>query len=87
MTMKTFQPSDADQRLHTDIANLIARHLTPESKPDRVLAIAAQVVGQALALQDQRKMTKEMALDLIMANIEMGNQGVIARLHDTKGEA
>jgi hypothetical protein len=84
--MKSFKPTDAERALHTDIANLVKRHLTPDT-PERCLAIAAQVVGQFLALQDQRKMTVEMAWQIISANIEAGNLSVINSLQHTKGSA
>ena len=84
--MKRMEPGDADKRLHADIAALIKRHLSPDTS-DRVLAIASQVVGQVLAMQDQRKMTKDMALQIVMENIEAGNQAVIASLQNTKGSA
>lgn len=79
-------PTAADDAMRADILALIKRHLTPDTS-DRFLAIAAQVVGQAMALQDQRKMTVQMAWDLILVNIEAGNLGVIESLHDTKGNA
>lgn len=84
--MKRFQPNTADHVLHRDIADLIKRHLTPDTS-QRVLAIAAQIVGQVLAMQDQRKMTSEMAMQIVIQNIEIGNQGVIDSLHATKGQA
>lgn len=82
--MKSVKATETDQALHADIAALIKRHLTPDT-PERALAIASQVVGQVLALQDKRKMTKEMAFDVMLSNIEMGNQQVIGNLHQTKG--
>ncbi len=85
-TMKAVAPTKADEALRDDIMALVKRHLTPDTG-ERVLAITSQVVGQALALQDQRTMTKDRALQLIMANIETGNAGVIESLHHTKGNA
>jgi hypothetical protein len=84
--MKSVEPGPADKALHADIMALVQRHLTPDTS-ERVLAIAAQITGVVLALQDQRKMTLEMAWDLILANVEIGNQRVIANLHETKGHA
>lgn len=84
--MKSFTPNAADQALHRDIADLIKRHLTPDTQ-QRVLAIAAQVVGQVLAMQDQRTMTPDRAMQVVIANIEIGNKGVIDSLHNTKGTA
>jgi hypothetical protein len=84
--MKRMIPTDADKSLRAEIMALVKRHLTPDTG-ERVLAIAAQVVGQALALQDQRTMTKDRALQIVMANIEAGNAGVIESLTNTKGRA
>lgn len=42
-----------------------------------LLAIASQFVGQLLALQDQRRYSVEQAIDLVMRNLEIGNQMVI----------
>lgn len=44
------------------------------------LALCAYITGAAIAQQDQRAMTGEMALQIVMANIEAGNQSVIADL-------
>jgi hypothetical protein len=84
--IKRVTTNSGDQLLHADIAALIKRHLTPDT-PERVLAIAAQVVGQVIALQDQRTMTNERVWQIVLANIEAGNQGVIDRIHNTKGNA
>jgi hypothetical protein len=84
--MKTLKAGAADNALRADICALIARHLIPDT-PERCLAIAAQVVGQVLAMQDQRKMTTDQAMSIVIANIETGNQAVIANLHATKGTA
>lgn len=42
-----------------------------------ILALLAHMVGQAIALQDQRKMTRDMALQIVIENIEQGNQEVL----------
>ena len=84
--MKRIEPTAADRALRDDIMALIKRHLTPDT-PERVLAIAAQVVGQCIALQDQRTMTSEMVWRIVGDNIEAGNLGVIDSLNDTKGIA
>lgn len=42
-----------------------------------LLAISSQFVGQLLALQDQRRYSVEQAIDLVMRNLEIGNQMVI----------
>jgi hypothetical protein len=45
-----------------------------------LLAITAHLVGQLIALQDQRAVTPAMAIELVQNNIEQGNQEVISRL-------
>ena len=84
--MKSVEPTSSDKALRDDIMALIKRHLVPDTA-ERVLAIAAQVVGQCIALQDQRTMTREMVWKIVGDNIEAGNLGVIDSLNDTKGSA
>ena len=83
---KTSSPTAADKALRDDIMAVIKKHLSPDTG-ERVLAIAAQVVGQVLALQDQRTMTKNYAMAIICMNIEHGNLAVIEDLMNSKGTA
>lgn len=62
MGMKTEQPNSADKALRDDILKLIRAHLTLNTT-ERVLAIASQVVGQALALQNPVTLGKTAAID------------------------
>lgn len=78
-TMKTHQPTNMDEALRKDILTVIQKHLFPNT-PERVLAVAAQVVGQVLALQDPIKTGKDRAIAIIQANIEQGNQDYVALL-------
>ena len=45
-----------------------------------ILAILAYTIGQTIAFQDQRTVTREMALELLIVNIEAGNAQVISEL-------
>jgi hypothetical protein len=48
---------------------------------EELLAVAANMLGKVIAqLQDQRTMTKERAMAIVCANLEMGNQHVIGEL-------
>lgn len=78
--------TEADKKLHADICDFIKAHLIPDTS-ERALAIASQIVGQILALQDQRTMTSDKGLDLILVNIELGNQQVIKDLRSAGGRA
>lgn len=83
---KVMRPNSADIEYRNEALALIKKHLTPDTA-DRFLALASQMVGQILALQDQRKMTRDMALQIVMDNIELGNSGVINSLMQSKGKA
>lgn len=45
-----------------------------------MLAVAANLVGKLIALQDQRTMTPAMAMEIVAKNIEAANQRVIKEL-------
>lgn len=62
-----------------DILALLAKHGDKISALE-ILALASNVVGKLLALQDQQTMTPQAGLELIMRNIEVGNQQAIAEL-------
>lgn len=48
--------------------------------PQEMLALASQLVGNLIALQDQTKMTPDMALFVVEQNISIGNQAAMAEL-------
>lgn len=53
---------------------------------EEILAITAHFVGQLMALQDQRRYTRQMVLDLVSENIQQGNTEVVdALLNETGG--
>lgn len=53
-----------------------------------LLAVASQFVGMLIAVQDQRRFTPSMAMDIIANNIEIGNASAIkVNLGSPKGAA
>ena len=52
-----------------------------------MLAVASHLVGQIMAWQDQRTMSRVRALSIIERNIKIGIAEAIAQLNDTKGSA
>lgn len=84
--MSVVAPNHNHQQLHQDLASLMAKHCGKMSAQE-FLAIAAQVVGQVVAMQDQDAMTPEVAMALILRNIEMGNANATSMLTQTKGNA
>ena len=50
-----------------------------------LLAITSHFVGQLVALQDQRRYTADMVMDMVFANLQQGNGEVVAGLLDKTG--
>ena len=53
--------------------------------PEGMLAVAAALVGQLMALQDQRTMTPVMAMDIVDKNIENANHEMTDALRKASG--
>lgn len=79
MTLHTEKPTDTDKALREDILQLVRRHLFPNT-PERMLAVASQVVGQILACQNPMVLDKDRAVTLIQTNIEQGNHDFVNAL-------
>ena len=77
--MKSHRPNAAHTALRDDMVSLIRKY-GANLEAAEILAIAAHMVGQLIALQDQRKVTREIALQIVTANIEQGNQEVVSKL-------
>jgi hypothetical protein len=70
-----------------DLLALLRKHSDKVSDVE-LLAIAANMLGKILAMQDQRTMTMQRALKIIGENFEIGNQHVIEKyLGKTEGSA
>lgn len=75
-TMKTYKPTMAHDEFNNDVTALLRKYGDHLSAQD-MLALMSQVVGKVLAFQDQRSMTPEMGLEVIRANIEVGNKQAV----------
>ena len=72
---------------YQEVCALLAKHAGTLDAFE-MLAVAANMLGKLVALQDQRKVTTEMALELVARNIEYGNQQVLDQLaQQTAGRA
>lgn len=54
---------------------------------EEILAIVANMLGKIIALQDQRTMTRERALEIVIENIEAGNKQILDQMANPTGEA
>jgi hypothetical protein len=72
--------------LYGEIVALVNRHAGKLTAIE-VLAIAANMVGKLVALQDQRTTTPEIAMETVIQNLQAGNQEVLNQLSKTAGRA
>ena len=47
---------------------------------EELLAIASNMVGKLIAMQDKRTMTTDRAMEIVMHNLEYGNRTIIESL-------
>lgn len=83
LPMKVSDPTPRHQAFRNDLIAVIRKY--QDLRPDEMLAIASYFVGQLVALQDQRKMTPAMAMEVVAANIEHGNQHAISEVENAGG--
>jgi hypothetical protein len=86
MKTKTVPASDAVKAFRTDCIAVLVKH-AGALPADQMLAMAAHLVGQILAMQDQRTVTPAMGLALIGDNIETGNREALAEVSSAAGGA
>lgn len=69
---------------YQDLCTLLARN-NKLSKLE-ILAVASNMLGKLVALQDQRLVTPQHAMKIIADNIEIGNQQALEQLTNSKGK-
>lgn len=72
--------------LYQELAKLVGRY-AEKMTSEEVLAVGANMLGKLLAFQDQRTMTRERGLEVIIKNIETGNAQAVAELMKSQGRA
>lgn len=74
--MKTYEPKPEHEKFLKDLKAQMPADMPAQD----ILAIVSQFVGQLIALQDQRVMTPDMAMQIVSQNIEIGNQAVLSTI-------
>lgn len=74
----------ATERQKACMAKLKAA-LDPLLDGQEMLALVSQLVGNLIAVQDQRKLTPDMAMTLVAKNIEIGNLEAIREIASVSG--
>jgi hypothetical protein len=85
--MKSMTPSEQQLAFRRALEAAMAQHAQTLDAIE-ILAVLSHLVGQVIALQDQRTMTSQMAMAIVTNNIEHGNREVVDRLlTETGGHA
>lgn len=84
MSLHTAKPEH--EVAYQDLCQLVNKHAAKLS-PLELLAVAANMLGKLIALQDQRVTTPDMAMEVVASNIEHGNRQVLAEVLHSKGSA
>ena len=71
---------------YQDIVQLVRKHADKLTAAE-LLAVAANMIGKLAAMQDQRTMTPEMAMEIIANNIEVGNKQALAQVNAEPGKS
>lgn len=83
---KLFSTDARHQTFKRDVDKLLKKH-APRLPAQDLLAVASQIVGMLVALQDQRTMTPEMAMRIVAENVEAGNEEIVRNLSKSEGLA
>jgi hypothetical protein len=85
--MKVHLAKPQHQVLYQELAKIL-KERTEKLSAVEVLAVAANMVGKIIAMQDQRVISPEQALAIVAENIESGNKQVLEDLREqTAGRA
>jgi len=84
MSMRVAKPEH--EVLYQELAKLVGRY-ADKMTSEEVLAVGANMLGKLLAFQDQRTMTRERGLEIIIKNIETGNAQAVSELMKSQGRA
>lgn len=81
--MSLHQAKREHEVAYQDLCALVNKH-ADKIQAHELLAIAANMLGKLVALQDQRRFTSAQVMEIVAKNIEYGNQQVIENLANSK---
>lgn len=82
MSSRAAKPQD--EAFYQDFNALVGKHAAHLSALE-MLAIAANMVGKLVAMQDQRRVTPELAMKTVAENIRFGNQQTVNEMSKSVG--
>ena len=71
---------------YQDLVALVRKHAEHLSSME-MLAIASNMLGKLVAMQDQRTVTPAMCMEIVAQNIEEGNRQAVAQVMKSEGTA
>lgn len=84
MNLKTASPEH--EVAYQDLCALVNKHADKMTALE-LLAVASNMLGKLVALQDQRTVTPAHAMEVVAQNIEHGNQQVLEQLAQSRWRA
>jgi len=84
MSLKLASPEH--EVAYQDLCQLVSKH-ADEMTPLELLAVASNMLGKLVALQDQRVTTPAKAMEVVIQNIEHGNKQALDQLMPSEGRA
>jgi hypothetical protein len=84
--MKSVSPSTVHQEFYNAMEEVLVK-FQHKVNPIEMLVLLSQLVGALVGVQDQRVLTPQMALDIIMRNMEVGNAQICLHHHHVEGNA
>ena len=79
--MSLHQAKPEHEVAYQDLCALVNKHADKLSALE-LLAVASNMIGKLVALQDQRSVTPAQAMEVVAKNIERGNQQVLNQLRN-----
>lgn len=74
-----------DEITYQELIKFMQKKARKGMSSERLLAVASNLVGKLMALQDQRTMTSERAHEIIVQNIALGNLQIKEQLMNVPG--
>lgn len=84
MSVHTAKPEH--EVAYQDLCKLVSKH-APKVSAVELLAIAANMLGKLVAMQDQRTLTPDQAMEVVAKNIESWNQEIVDQIAKSRGRA
>lgn len=85
--MKSVAITPQIEAFRSELLKLLDKHFG-HLPSEHMLAVTSHMVGQMIAMQDQRRFTAATIMELVSRNIEAGNQNAVeALVNNTAGHA